>query len=163
MNEFLTHVTGSPVFAALAGGAIGALISWFLTRRGEKQRLTNELFRLYHSPDVLVSRNIAWKFMKEEYPGLSLPFYKLFADKDIVDRERYNAINQVVYFWYQLFSMKKRRAIDKKLAREYFSYQFNHWKSDVGPLVENTRQKSQDDKPDWLIIFEKGRMDWLCR
>lgn len=142
-----------------------ALVSVFVTRwlsqRSGRMANTMEMFRYYHSGDLLNARNKAWSFLTGRYLENRLPFDQYFADSSD-DHETYECMAKVIYFWMSLCVLKGKSEINEDVSKQLFSRQYRDWERAIKPLYEATKDNS-DYRPDWFILFENRNMDWLTQ
>ena len=84
----------------------------------------------------------------------------LWSDKAPSGHNEYVALVKVIYFWYLLDTLKVRKEIVPRLARQMLAYQFMHWKEALAALYKVTKA-NEADQPDWLAVMEPGHMDWI--
>ena len=158
MRDFIIYFIPS-LLAAL----VGAVVAHRMSIRRSRIMVTNELFKSYHSPELITVRQEAWFFLDRiNNSSDPPPFSELWKTSDDKAEREYHVLVQVVAFWFQLYISKKQKIIDDALAQELFTYQFRHWRRQLTPLYNATKKKdSKDDQPDWLTFMEPGEMDWL--
>ncbi len=139
--------------------AVSVIITRLVARRAEKLKSTMEMFRYYHSHDLLGARNRSWKFLNSEYVKNPVSFDHLFSSKSEVP-EIYDDLAKVVYFWMSLYVLKAQGGVSKKVAKELFSKQYSDWETALQPLYEKTKVDSSYIA-DWFVLFENKNMSWL--
>jgi hypothetical protein len=140
-------------------GAVSVILTRMVSRRSENTKNTMELFRYYHSHDLLLARNQSWKFLTTEYERNPIAFDQLFSN-NAEDSEIYDALAKVIYFWMGMYALKVEGGISKKVARKLFAKQYSDWEQALRPLYEKTKADSTY-APDWLLLFEHDHMAWL--
>ena len=140
-------------------GLVSVIATRLVSRRSENLKHTMDLFRHYHSHDMLVARNHSWHFLRGAYLANPISFDELFSDA-AESSEIYDDLAKVIYFWMSLCVQNMEGGISKKIAVRLFSRQYKDWESAFRPLYEKTKEKS-DYTPDWFILFENKRMNWL--
>lgn len=140
-------------------GLVSIIATRLVSRRSENLKHTMDLFRHYHSHDLLVARNKSWQFLKVAYLANPVSFDELFSDR-VENSEIYDHLAKVIYFWMSLCVLNMESGISKKIACRLFSKQYKDWESAFRPLYEKTKEKS-DYAPDWFMLFENNRMNWL--
>lgn len=140
-------------------GIVSVIVTRLVSRRSENLKHTMDLFRQYHSHDLLVARNHSWHFLKVDFPANPVSFDELFSN-EAENSENYDDLAKVIYFWMALCVQKMEGGVSKKIAVRLFSRQYQDWEAAFRPLYEKTKEKS-DYKPDWFILFENDQMKWL--
>lgn len=150
------------VVVALVGAGFGAGIAQFLSNRKQRIGLTMDLFRTYHGPAMVGSRNAAWRYLNVDYLESDRPaFHELFAHVNETGTSHYDDLIQVLYFWHLLYCLQREGAIQSALARDFFGYQFAHWRNAIKPLFEATIADRELDDPEWCELMAPKAMDWL--
>jgi len=140
-------------------GIVSVIITRLVSRRSENVKNTMDIFRHYHSHDLLGSRNRAWKFMNTEYKENPVSFDQLFSTQTD-NSEIYDDLAKVIYFWMSLYVLKIEGGISVKVAKKLFSTQYKDWEETIRPLYEKTKNNSKYT-PDWFMFFENENMSWL--
>ncbi len=140
-------------------GIVSVIITRLVSRRSENVKNTMDMFRHYHSHDLLGARNRAWKFLNTEYKENPISFDQLFSTQTD-NPEIYDDLAKVIYFWMSLYVLKIEGGISKKVATKLFSTQYTDWEGAIRPLYEKTKNNSEY-RPDWFMFFENGNMSWL--
>jgi len=140
-------------------GIVSVIITRLVSRRSENVKNTMDMFRQYHSHDLLGARNRAWKFLNTEYKENPVSFDQLFSTQ-ADNPEIYDDLAKVIYFWMSLYVLRIEGGISKKVAIKLFSTQYTNWEEAIRPLYEETINNSKYT-PDWFMLFENGNMSWL--
>ena len=118
-----------------------------------------EMFRYYHSPELLIARAHIWKYLKSTYIKNPVTFDQLFST-ELAKTEIYNDLAKILYFWMSFYVLKTEKSISVPLAQKLFSIQYHDWEDAIKPLYEKTLADS-DYRADWFIFIEDGEMDWI--
>ncbi len=140
-------------------GIVSVIITRLVSRRSENIKNTMEMFRHYHSHDLLGARNRSWCFLNSEYKKNPVSFDQLFSDQSD-NPEIYDDLAKVIYFWMSLYVLKVEGGVSKKVARKLFSKQYSDWEEAIRPLYDKTKVDS-NYSPDWFMFFENKNMSWL--
>jgi len=138
---------------------VSVIVTRLVSRRSENIKNTMEMFRHYHSHDLLGARNRSWKFLDVEYKRNPVPFDQLFSNS-AENIEIYDDLAKVIYFWMSLYVLKMEGGVSKRVAKDFFSKQYKDWEEALTPLYNRTKEESNYE-PDWFIFFENNNMSWL--
>ena len=67
-------------------GIVSVIITRLVSRRSENIKNTMDMFRHYHSNDLLRARNISWYFLNYEYKKHPIAFDQLFQISLIIQK-----------------------------------------------------------------------------
>jgi hypothetical protein len=128
--------------------------------RGRVQRVI-DLYRQYHSSDLLNARHHAWYWLEDIYEHRPVVVWQqLWNARDPSVRENVLEAYKVLSFWHTLYSLDKEGLIDRGLARELLAYQFRHWKARFLRLARDTFADNADPD-DALRPYVDDRLAWL--
>jgi len=119
------NAAGAVIFGAL----VSVLISTIFSRRELmiKTRIvtTLDLYKQYQSNDMVTSRNMADKILKEnEARQEPLSYNELY---NVLPVEEYDHIARILHFFTQIADLHKLKYLDNKLVNETFARYFKYW------------------------------------
>lgn len=115
--------------AVIFGALVSVIISTFFSRRELmiKTRIvtTLDLYKQYQSNDMVTSRNMADKILKEnEARECPLSYSELYTTLPV---EEYDHIARILHFFTQIADLYKLKYLDTKLVNQTFSRYFKYW------------------------------------
>ena len=123
----------------------------------DRAKKTQSLYQEFFQPQMLSARGKAWFFIQELKEKNEIPSWKsIWSDKVYMD----DVCNLylVLSFWHSLRHHLEKKLVDNTLVIKLFSYEWEHWKSHMKPLVNVTGNK--DDKlPEAMEPFQTT--DWF--
>lgn len=115
--------------AIIFGALVSVVISTFFARRElmVKTRIvtTLDLYKQYQSNDMVTSRNMADKILKEnEARQEPLTYTELY---NVLPVEEYDHIARILHFFTQIADLYKLNYLDTKLVNQTFTRYFKYW------------------------------------
>ena len=147
------------IAVAAAGAFLGAFAQRIASHRQEKHQATVDLFRYYHSPDMLEARRVAWVFLNAS-KDRPIAIQDIFDGEDRDVARTYHAVVRVIYFWFLLDVSCRQNEIAKDLAIEMFGYHARQWNDAFLPLAEAS-QSREAPAPEWTPMFTDRKLAWL--
>jgi len=144
--------------SALVSVVLGAWIGNHWTKRMERVQATLDLYRKFYDPEMHRARVLGAKTLLDS--ARAHTFNTLWEDDEL--ESCYEALTQVVYFWFALAELSRVKMIDKPLASRLFAYPFEYWKPLLELLDENTRREGSTTQ-DWSTVVREDELDWLLR
>jgi hypothetical protein len=160
-----------PLLPAVIGGLVGAItgaIGAYMVRRGlDKQTLTIKQYELYHSDKMVAARTTAWDYLTSpQFVDRPLPISHFYRGPGLSENATYQAIVQVMSFWYLLGVLYDENEIVPELARKLLRTQYLDWKGALEPLLKAT-QDAHISLEALALLNEgenrRGMMYWLER
>ena len=143
--------------ASIVSAAIGAAISYFITTGRERSQATMTQFSEYHQPDHHAARARAARFLDDAEGDVT--FNTLWLNPETMGV--YEDLWRVTYFWFGVLMLDRQKRLDRRLAAELFSYQYEYWQPRLQRLADATlaeHEGTDDLLPEWVPIM---RTDFL--
>jgi hypothetical protein len=115
--------------AVIVGALVSVIVSTLFARREMmvKTRIltTLDLYKQYQSNDMVTSRNMADKILKENQARPEpLSYNELY---NTLPLEEYDHIARLLHFFTQIADLHKLKYLDTKLVNETFARYFKYW------------------------------------
>ena len=131
--------------------------------KADRIRETRALFDNFMAFEMISLRGDAWFFLENiNSSEEEVTFSSLWSDPSLEEREAFDKLYHVLEFWFLFRSMDRQKTIDRKLAKELFSYHYTHWRTQLSKLIKNSIAKDWDSL-DMLHSFGESDLDWLDR
>jgi hypothetical protein len=154
-----------PLIPAIVGGLVGALAGAWVRKGQDRQALTIKQYELYHSEKMVAARTLAWDYLTStKFIDKPLPISYFYRSPGLSENTTYQAIVQVMSFWYLLGVLYHENEILPDLARKLLRTQYIDWKAALEPLLKATADAHVSlEALDLLDEGEhkRGMMYWL--
>src|SRR5262245_10660914 len=154
-----------PLLPAIVGGVVGAVAGGWLRRGQDKRTVTVKQYELYHSEKMVAARTLAWDYLTSpKFIDNPLPISHFYREPGLSENTTYQAIVQVMYFWYLLGVLHEESEVVPQLARRLLRTQWIDWKGALEPLLKATADAHVSLEALALLDDgenQRGMMHWL--